>query len=318
MTPLTEIIRDRIHRSGPVPFRWFMECALYHPEHGYYRRDPFGRAGDFYTAEQIQPVFGILIAQRIRQLYRAMGEPADFTVVELGAGRREMAFAFKGIHYVPVEAGESMPGNIRGVVFSNEFFDALPVHRVFFVEGKPHEALVGWTGDRFCWVPGTPASDDVIEYLDRHLPAASELESAEVNLEAVEWIRRIAASLHAGYHFAIDYGYTAREIVRFPQGTLMSYRAHRAVEDVLIDPGTQDITAHVCFSALIDFGESVGLRRQKFQSLAATLLDAGSEDEFAAALEGRSERRLQLKSLLFGMGEQFRTLLQEKEGVVTK
>jgi SAM-dependent MidA family methyltransferase len=318
MTPLTEIIRDRIHRSGPVPFRWFMECALYHPEHGYYRRDPFGRAGDFYTAEQIQPVFGILIAQRIRQLYRAMGEPEDFTVVELGAGRREMAFAFKGVHYVPVEVGESMPADIHGVVFSNEFFDALPVHRVFFVEGQPHEALVGWTGDRFCWVPGTSVSDDVLEFLERYLPAAHGLESAEVNLEAVEWIRRIAASLQAGYHLAIDYGYTSREIVRFPQGTLMSYRAHCAVEDVLVDPGAQDITAHVCFSALIGSGESVGLRRQKFQSLAATLLDAGNDDKFAAALEGRSERGLQLKSLLFGMGEQFRTLLQEKEGVATK
>ena len=50
--------------------------------------------GDFYTAEQIQPVFGILMAARIRQLYRAMGQPSDFAVVELGglgseAGNRD-------------------------------------------------------------------------------------------------------------------------------------------------------------------------------------------------------------------------------------
>ena len=57
-----------------------MEVALYHPEHGYYRRprDPFGKHGDFFTAEQLQPVFGILIAARIRQLFREMGEPAGF------------------------------------------------------------------------------------------------------------------------------------------------------------------------------------------------------------------------------------------------
>ena len=62
-------------------------------EHGYYRRqrDPFGKDGDFFTAEQLQPVFGILIAARIRSLYREMGEPSDFTVVELGPGRGEMA-----------------------------------------------------------------------------------------------------------------------------------------------------------------------------------------------------------------------------------
>jgi SAM-dependent MidA family methyltransferase len=73
----------------------------------------------------LQPVFGILMAARIRQLYREMGEPRDFTVVELGAGRREMAAAFSEWRYVPVEidSGE-LPEHFRGVVFSNEFFDA--------------------------------------------------------------------------------------------------------------------------------------------------------------------------------------------------
>ena len=64
MTPAAELLAAEIARSGPMPFPQFMETALYHPVHGYYRRprDPFGTAGDFYTAEQIQPVFGILIA----------------------------------------------------------------------------------------------------------------------------------------------------------------------------------------------------------------------------------------------------------------
>src|SRR6476620_9379219 len=55
VTPLARLLRERIARSGPIPFRRFMEMALYHPEHGYYRRgrDPFGPAGDFYTAEQL-------------------------------------------------------------------------------------------------------------------------------------------------------------------------------------------------------------------------------------------------------------------------
>jgi hypothetical protein len=51
--------------------------------------------------------------------------------------------------------------------------------------------------------------------------------------------------------------------------------------------------------------------------LAQTLLRAGESDQFAAALaaatpEEERARRLQLKSLLFGMGETFRTLLQRK------
>ena len=105
MTRLGEILAARIEREGPIPFWQFMSAALYHSELGYYRRarDPFGKDGDFYTAEQIQPVFGILIAQRIRQLWRTMGEPADFTVVELGAGRGEMAEAFAEWRYIPVD-----------------------------------------------------------------------------------------------------------------------------------------------------------------------------------------------------------------------
>ena len=141
----------------------------------------------------------------------------------------------------------------------------------------------------------------------------------EIHLEALRWIDRISAALVAGFHFTIDYGFTRRESVRFPEGTLMSYRKHRASEDVLIEPGTRDITAHVQFSALAEHGASRALAQVRFESLSRTLLDAGERDQFAEALSAAgereaAERRLQLKTLLFGMGETFRTLIQEKQG----
>ena len=45
-------------------------------------------------------------------------------------------------------------------------------------------------------------------------------------------------------------------------------------------------------------------------------LAAGEADQFASALAGEDEPRcrLQLKTLLFGMGESFRTLLQKEKG----
>jgi len=50
--------------------------------------------------------------------------------------------------------------------------------------------------------------------------------------------------------------------------------------------------------------------------LAQMLLTAGEPDQFAAALSpGDVRRRLQLKTLLFGMGESFRVLLQAKGDV---
>jgi len=321
VSPLTEMLRDEIHCAGPISFRRFMEAALYDPAHGYYRRarDPFGTQGDFYTAEQIQPVFGILMATRIRALYHEMGAPPGFTVAELGAGRREMAEAFSEWCYIPVDLDSgTLPDNIWGVVFCHEFFDALPVEEVAYRGGSYRELRVGWD-ERFVWVPGAPVSAEVADYLRRYFPPGEEDARYEVNLAALAWLERIAHALKDGYLLTIDYGYTRAESARFSRGTLMSYRRHRADEDVLYDPGSRDITAHVAFTALEEYGAHLGLEAVRLETLAQTLLAAGEADQFAAALAAPTHgeelrRRLQLKTLLFGMGETFRTLLQRAGG----
>lgn len=318
--PLTELLRDEIRRDGPIPFSRFMEAALYHPEHGYYRRsrDPFGKSGDFFTAEQLQPVFGILVATRVRALREKMGAPEDFTVVELGAAREEMRAAFGEFRYVPVDVSRGeLPDGFTGVLFTNEFFDALPVEVAVCRGGVLRELRVGWSGSRFEWVEAGPVSPEVEDYVRRYLGSREEGDIVEANLEALRWMERIAKALTRGYVLTIDYGYTRRESARFSQGTLMSYRRHTALEDVLDDPGGRDITAHVCFTALEEHGSTVGLETVRFETLARMLLDTGEPDHFAAALGGdteaeRQRRTLQLKTLLFGMGETFRVLLQRK------
>ena len=59
------------------------------------------------------------------------------------------------------------------------------------------------------------------------------------------------------------------------------------------------------------------MRVVRDESLRAFLMREGEADRFAGALEAANERerlrlRLQLKSLLFGLGETFRVLLLEK------
>ena len=320
MTPAGEFLADEIRRGGPLTFRRFMEVALYHPKFGYYRkpRDPFGKEGDFFTAEQIQPVFGILMAARVRQLFESTAPLADPTVVELGAGRSEMAEAFGEWHYVPVEldAG-SMPEHFEGVVFLNEFFDALPVEVAECRSGKFHERRIGFSGDRFHWETGEPVRDEVEDYLTRYYPLPQEGFAYEAQIDALRWIERMARALTRGCLIAIDYGYTRAEAVRFPRGTLMGYRRHTALDDVLADPGERDITAHVNFTALQDHGERFGLRHEYLETLAKTILRAGEPDQFAAALGAADDReamrrRMQLKTLLFGMGETFRVWTARK------
>src|SRR5262249_55562225 len=127
-----------------------------------------------------------------------------------------------------------LPEGLVGCVFSNEFFDALPVHRVIRRRGVLREIYV--TSD-FKENEGD---------LQTHIEApVQEGYTADISSDAPLWIRRIAASLQHGYHVAIDYGYLNRDFYAHPHGTLMCYWHHQAVEDPYIRIGDQDITAYV-------------------------------------------------------------------------
>ncbi len=75
-----------------------MELALYHPQFGYYMRQPdsvdherIGWLGDFYTSSDVHPILGRAIAAQARQLDELMGCPTPFTIVEAGAGKGVLA-----------------------------------------------------------------------------------------------------------------------------------------------------------------------------------------------------------------------------------
>jgi SAM-dependent MidA family methyltransferase len=318
-TDAAALIRAEIERNGPIGFDRFVELALYAPGAGYYvrGRSPFGIHGDFYTAEQLQPVFGTLIGQYVATVHAAMGSPADFCVVELGAGSGEMAAALAGFGYTPVEvlSGGLPAGTIRGVVFANEFFDALPVRVAARRRRTFREMLVASDGDRFRFIEGPPCAGEARAYLRRFYPDAPDGSVVEIHLQALEWLRRIARALR-GRLVIIDYGYTAREFVRYGEGTLMSYHRHTASPDVLSDPGNRDITAHVPFSVIEQWVRDLGLDVERFEKLALFLLGVGERDQFAAAIAAADEkealkRRMQLKTLLYGMGETFRVLVAQ-------
>ena len=333
MTALEEEIAAEIRRRGPITFRRFMELALYHPEHGYYQRprDPFGIEGDFYTNSQLQPVFGRLLARQVEQWYDEMGAPADFIVVEMGAGRGETSAEIQRCLpavrciTVDVSSGE-LPETFSGVVICNEFFDALPVHSIerrgeALVE---HHVELGESG--FEWAQEELSDPRLQDYAERFTPGLAEGQKTEANLAAIDHLERIASSLEAGYVLTIDYGYTVEETAagcRFPEGSLMAYQKHQATEDVLAVPGNRDLTAHVNFTALAEHGEELGLTAAPLVTQMRFLMELGEADNFSAALdrgeardkaEDSPKHRMQLKILLFGMGETFQVLVQKKRG----
>lgn len=95
---LVAAISSEISKDGPIPFVRFMELALYHPQYGYYMRQPdnadqerIGWSGDFYTSSDVHPILGRAIAAQARQMDELLGHPTPFTIVEMGAGKGLLA-----------------------------------------------------------------------------------------------------------------------------------------------------------------------------------------------------------------------------------
>ncbi len=89
---LAQRLADRIREHGPMPFAAFMDAALYDPDFGYYStgRNRIGAQGDYYTSPVAHPVFGLLLAQQLQDMWEAIGRPHRFWTVELGAGTLQL------------------------------------------------------------------------------------------------------------------------------------------------------------------------------------------------------------------------------------
>lgn len=79
--------------TGVMSFAEFMEIALYWPGLGYYTRETsdIGFQGDFLTCPSCHPVFAKLLARQLIRMWRMMGRPREFTIVEVGGGGGDMA-----------------------------------------------------------------------------------------------------------------------------------------------------------------------------------------------------------------------------------
>jgi SAM-dependent MidA family methyltransferase len=149
---------------------------------------------------------------------------------------------------------------VAGVFFSNELVDAFPVHRVVRRDGAWREFHVALDEQgRFAWGE-RKIEDAALGEAVKQLPTLDGY-ATEINLRARRWMEWLAQTWVFGYVVTIDYGFPA-SIYYAPfrtQGTLSGYREHRRVEDLLAEPGSCDLTAHVDFTALARIGEKAGL-----------------------------------------------------------
>ena len=330
-----ERLRSRIRERGRIPFAEFMEEALY-GEGGYYAGDraPAGRSGDFVTGPSFSPLFGRATERLLRRLDAALGGPAELlepgygggqhlrAVLAAAAGPRRLRAWDRVARPAPdgVERLEGLEGveagEIRGLVFSYELFDALPFHRLIGrTTGPPGELWVGHDPDgAFTWVEGEPSSAGLVGLL----PTPGALEPGQIADLSPDWeplYGLLAARLGRGLMVTCDYGFETRRLLDSRirrRGTLACYRRQRVHRNPFIDVGEQDITAHVDFDLLRRAGEAAGLETVAFTRQALWLTACGIFDDLAEADPAtREEARMLLDGA--GMGEEIRVLVQARD-----
>ncbi len=279
MTALADILAARIRERGPISVADYMQAVS---AHYYAGRDPFGVAGDFVTAPEVSQMFGELIGLWCVDTWRAMGGPARLVLAELGPGRgtlmrdalraARLASDFLDaaeLHLVETSSAmrerqadaladhrpswhtriEDVPAGPM-LLIAAEFFDALPVRQFVLTDKGWKERCITLHDDGFAFVADAAVFD--LPWPPSALGAIREI-SPEA-LAYTTWIGRRVAQ-QGGAALVIDYGPSHSGA----GDTLQALKEHHR-HDVLRDPGTADITAHVDFAALAHAASGAGAR----------------------------------------------------------
>jgi len=339
-----------------IPFEEFMRLALYCPVYGYYEKeeDTIGRTGDFYTSVSVGKLFGELLAFQFAEwLAECKSETRPVQIVEAGAHRGDLARdilswfrerrpeLFQRLEYWIVEPSPmrqkwqretlaeftnvhwlshitDRASRFHGVIFSNELLDAMPVRRLGWSAQTKSWSELGVTlkEGRFGWAAAKARENNMLgKDLEAVLPDGFIIELCP---EAERWWRVTAQALESGRLITIDYGMTTEELVSPERnnGTLRAYYRHHQTSDLLANPGEQDLTAHVNFSALIAAGEANGLKTETFETQAQFLTRIGArawkDDPLKQWSESRA-RQFQTLTHPEHLGRSFRVLVQSRE-----
>jgi SAM-dependent MidA family methyltransferase len=292
-------------QDSDLPFRDFVEVALYYPELGYYSKSgsPVGREGDFVTSVQISPVFSYALSLLVSEFVRFHKDVAC-TIVDIGCGDGSLIHSLYG-----ALGGESAKARFWGVdrsldrvrprdcvefttnladvprggaqlVISNELFDALPFARLVMRGEHLHELWVTERDGALDWNEHE-ADAGYDDYFAERGIELRDGQFADVSLDWEPLYDDICRFVDRGLIVTFDYGHPEKQLfsgrVRH-FGTAAAYSGHQVSRDLLAKPGEQDLTAHINFSDLQRAGERNGFTTLFFDRQAKFLLAAGATD----------------------------------------
>ncbi len=349
---LSEIIVQKIKKSGPISFRDFMEMALYYPELGYYtsEKETIGKQGDYYKSPVLSSLYGQMIGRQLEEMWCTM-DKQPITIVEYGAGTGALCFdilfylkknpaLYQQLQYFIIEKSKVMKqkeqkildekvewiedindlGGISGCILSNEVIDNFSINLVI-MKDELMEVFVDYKNE-FVEVL-RPAREELKNYLAEQNISLPKEYRTEINLQALEWIKEIAASLKKGFVITIDYGFPCKELYSEKRnlGTLACYFQHNVSDLPYCNIGQQDITAHVNFSALNFWGRKYGLECTGFCNQNYFLRSLGLANYVREAeikfMDNNKEFFFHVIKLLMEMGNKFKVLIQQK-GIKSK
>ena len=209
----------------------------------------------------------------------------------------------------PLVAAGSPPA--AGIVVANEFADALPFHIVVGRAAAPagfaeRRVSIDPVTNTLAWSEGVldAGAAEQISRLTADWPPLAEGQLAEISPATAEWAATLGAELTEGVVIVLDYGregVALRDPASRMAGTALAYQGHRATADLLGEPGSRDLTAHVDLTLLRAAAVAGGLRHLTSTNQAKFLATAGVDGEVTRTRTGPAatlEEAIALRSAL--------------------
>ena len=208
---------------------------------------------------------------------------------------------------------------VDGIIFSNELLDAFPVHR--FGWDAKNKTWFEWgvavEGEKFVWakIPSLqPFSNSAFSHWKPCCPTATPSKPRpppKIGGAKPPAFWRVANC----WPLTTALPPTKCFHPRAPAERLRAYFRHHATDDLLANPGEQDLTAHVNFSAIQTAGEAAGLKTEFFGSQAKFLVDILAQAQKNSSLgEWNTGHTRQFQTLTHPehLGRAFRVLVQKR------
>ncbi|UQY80889.1 SAM-dependent methyltransferase [Candidatus Hepatincola sp. Av] len=332
MVNFQETLIKTVKNLGFLPFDQLMQIALTDESQGYYiHKNPFTNTGDFTTSPQLSQVFGELLGLFLAEVWLTMGQPTKLNLVELGGGsglliadilrttkKVEGFHKALSLHFIEINQPlkalaqqklqeyatipktwysyvEQLQLSEITIVYSNEFFDAIPLKQYCYQNQHFYELGVTCSQNHdlqltFMKTLSQPALALPCHFQENAIYETSPL-THKIFQQLIDIIKRVQ-----GVILTIDYGYINSSCISSLRGFKNQQLLN--VQEVLHHITNADITYNVNFNELQnlakensvatyniltqhDFLEDLGFSN-RVATLANNILDSKKKELFLA------------------------------------